>query len=89
MTGLPVQQVAVCVDDIDAALADFATRGAPGALRGELADCCVWTFADTNAALGHMTERYAPTPSLTGFYAMVADFPRNGKRERISTIWNR
>lgn len=89
MTGLPVQQVAVCVDDIDAALADFAARGAPGALRAEMADGFVWLFADTSAARGHMTGLYAPTPALIGFYAMVADAACNGERELITTIRKR
>ncbi len=83
-----LHHVAVFVDDVDAALTDFAARGAPCALRAEMSDGFVWAFADTTAALGHMTELYAPTPSLTGFYAMVADAARDGAKERelLTTI---
>jgi catechol 2,3-dioxygenase-like lactoylglutathione lyase family enzyme len=83
-----LHHVAVFVDDVDAALAGFAAQGAPCAFRAEMADGFVWAFADTSATLGHMTELYAPTPSLTGFYAMVADAARQGTagRELITTI---
>ena len=81
-----IHHVAVFVDDVDAALADFAARGAPCALRAEMADGFVWAFADTSATLGHMTELYAPTPSLIGFYAMVADAAKNSTRDLLTTI---
>lgn len=83
-----LHHVAVFVDDVDAALAGFAAQGAHPAFRAEMADGFVWAFADTSASLGHMTELYAPTPSLTGFYAMVADAARDGTagRELITTI---
>lgn len=83
-----LHHVAVFVEDVDAALAGFAAQGAPCAFRAEMADGFVWAFADTSANLGHMTELYAPTPSLTGFYAMVADAAQNGTdgRELITTI---
>jgi hypothetical protein len=81
-----LHHVAVFVDDVDAALADFASRGAPPALRAEMSDGFVWAFADTSATLGHMTELYAPTPSLTGFYAMVADAAQDKTRDLLTTI---
>lgn len=81
-----LHHVAVFVDDVDAALADFATRGAPAAFRAEMADGFVWAFADTSATLGHMTELYAPTPSLTGFYAMVANAAQDKTRDLLTTI---
>lgn len=83
-----LHHVAVFVDDVDAALADFAAQGAPCAMRAEMNDGFVFAFADTSAALGHMTELYAPTPSLTGFYAMVADAARDGAKPRdlLTTI---
>jgi hypothetical protein len=55
-------------------------------LRAEMADGFVWAFADTSATLGHMTELYAPTPSLTGFYAMVADAACDKTRDLLTTI---
>lgn len=84
-----LHHVAVFVDDVDTALADFAARGAPCALRAEMNDGFVFAFADTSAALGHMTELYALTPALTGFYAMVAKAAREGSadaRAKIHTI---
>lgn len=71
-----LHHVALFVEDVDAALADFAARGAPCALRAEMTDGFVFAFADTTATLGHMTELYAPVPVLTGFYAMVAEAAR-------------
>lgn len=81
-----LHHVAVFVEDVDTALAEFAARGAPCAFRAEMADGFVWAFADTSSTLGHMTELYAPTPSLTGFYAMVADAARDGTRDLLTTI---
>jgi catechol 2,3-dioxygenase-like lactoylglutathione lyase family enzyme len=83
-----LHHVAVFVDDVDAALAEFAAQGAPTAMRAEMADGFVYAFADTSATLGHMTELYRPRPSLLGFYAMIADAAREGapKRDLITTI---
>ncbi len=87
-----LHHVAVFVDDVDAALAEFAAQGASCAMRAEMADGFVYAFADTSASLGHMTELYAPRPSLLSFYAMIADaakdFGRDGAPERdlITTI---
>ena len=81
-----LHHVAVFVDDVDTALADFAARGAPCALRAEMNDGFVFAFADTSATLGHMTELYAPTASLTGFYAMVAKAARDASAEARAKI---
>ena len=53
-----------------------------------MADGFVYAFADTSAALGHMTELYSPRPSLLSFYAMVADAAREGAppSDLITTI---
>ena len=67
-----LHHTALFVDDVDAALARFADAGHPAALYAEMNDGFVFAFADTTATLGHMIELYAPVPSLTGFYAMVA-----------------
>lgn len=74
-----LHHVAVFVDDVDAALARFEAQGHATALRAEMNDGFVFAFADTTAALGHMTELYAPVPVLTAFYAMVAE-AANGYR---------
>ncbi|WP_225204635.1 VOC family protein [Novosphingobium huizhouense] len=67
-----LHHVALWVDDVDAAIERFAAAGAPCALRAEMNDGFIFAFADTSATLGHMTELYAPVPTLTDFYAMVA-----------------
>ena len=79
-----LHHVAVFVEDVDTALAAFAAQGAPCAMRAEMADGFVYAFADTSASLGHMTELYAPRPSLLGFYAMVADAAKDFGREGTS-----
>ncbi|WP_408590299.1 VOC family protein [Novosphingobium sp.] len=84
-----LHHVAVFVDDVETALAEFAAMGAPCALRAQMNDGFVFAFADTSATLGHMTELYAPVPVLTDFYAMVADAARNGfatGQDLITTI---
>lgn len=82
-----IHHVAVFVDNVDAELARLAELGHPVALRAEMTDGFVFAFADTVASLGHMTELYAPVPTLTGFYDMVAD-AANGYRggDLITTI---
>lgn len=67
-----LHHVALFVDDVDTALADFTARGVETALRAEMNDGFVFAFADTTATLGHMTELYAPVPTLTGFYDFVS-----------------
>lgn len=82
-----LHHVALFVDDVDAALADFAARGCPAALRAEMNDGFVFAFADTTATLGHMTELYAPVPTLTGFYALVAQAAKDyAGGEIVTTI---
>ncbi len=83
-----IHHVAVFVDDVDAALAEFESQGAPCAMRAEMADGFVFAFADTTATLGHMIELYSPRPSLLGFYAMIADAAKDGapQRDLITTI---
>lgn len=67
-----VHHAAIFVDDVDAELARLATQGIACALRAEMTDGFVFAFADTCAAMGLMTELYAPAPTLVDFYAMVA-----------------
>jgi hypothetical protein len=62
-----IHHVAVFVEDVDAALAEFAAQGAPCAMRAEMADSFVFAFADTTATLGHMTELYSPGPVSSAF----------------------
>lgn len=67
-----IHHVALFVDDVDAELERYAAAKFPTALRAEMKDGFVFAFADTSASLGHMTELYAPVPTLIGFYDMVA-----------------
>jgi catechol 2,3-dioxygenase-like lactoylglutathione lyase family enzyme len=68
-----LHHAALWVDDVDAEIARLEARGFPLAQRSVMNDGFVFAFVDTTAAYGHMLELYAPVPSLTGFYAMVAD----------------
>ncbi|MBC2669899.1 VOC family protein [Novosphingobium piscinae] len=73
-----LHHVALFVDDVDAAIARLDQEGFPLAQRSVRPDGFVFAFVDTSAAYGHMTELYAPTPGLTGFYRMVAEAGRKG-----------
>jgi catechol 2,3-dioxygenase-like lactoylglutathione lyase family enzyme len=68
-----LHHAALWVDDVDAEIARLGAQGFPLAQRSVMNDGFVFAFVDTSAAYGHMLELYAPVPSLTGFYAMVAD----------------
>ncbi len=72
-----LHHVALFVEDVDAAIARYAAEGFALAQRSVMADGFVFAFVDTSAAYGHMTELYAPTRALTGFYRMVAEAARN------------
>jgi catechol 2,3-dioxygenase-like lactoylglutathione lyase family enzyme len=72
-----LHHTALFVDDVDAAAAKLTKQGFPIAQRAEMNDGFVFAFVDTSAAYGHMLELYAPVPSLTGFYAMVAKAARD------------
>ena len=67
-----IHHVAMFVDDVDEELERYATAGFPTALRAEMNDGFVFAFADSSAAMGHMTELYVWVPALTDFYDMVA-----------------
>ena len=67
-----VHHVALFVDDVQAEIARFAAAGHATALYAEMNDGFAFAFIDTAQSLGHMVELYAPVPSLTDFYAMVA-----------------
>lgn len=71
--------VALFVDDVDAACAEFADQGLGTAFRAEMNDGFVYAFVDAVELHGHMLELYAPLPQLTGFYAMVADAAKSFK----------
>lgn len=64
--------VAVFVDDADQAAREWAEAGYPDAFRGVMEDGFTYHFADTTALCGMMTELYAPTEQLRGFYDHIA-----------------
>ena len=67
-----IHHTALIVDDLAAALAAFADDGLPLAQFATTSTGTDFAFVDTTERYGHMTELYEPTPTLTGFYAMVA-----------------
>lgn len=71
--------VALFVEDVDSACAQYATDGFDTAFRAEMNDGFVYAFVDTVAEYGHMIELYVPLPPLTGFYAMVAEAANSAK----------
>lgn len=71
-----LHHVAVWVDRLDDALADFGNAAMPLAQLSETVGGTRYAFVDATATLGHMIELYEPTPGLTGFYAMVAKAAR-------------
>lgn len=73
-----LHHVALFVDDLDAEIARYEQAGHAVALHAEMASGFAFAMIDTVALYGHMIELYRPEPSLTGFYAMVADAARDG-----------
>ncbi len=63
---------AVFIDDLAAAIADFAADGLPLAHYAETATGTGFAFIDAVECYGHMIELYEPSDTLTGFYAMIA-----------------
>jgi hypothetical protein len=68
-----LHHMAIWVDDLDAALANFAPKGMQLAQLSQTQTGTRYAFVDATASLGHMLELYEPTVQLTGFYAMVRD----------------
>jgi hypothetical protein len=66
-----LHHVALFVDNLDAAVADFTGRGATLALDARMTDGFRYVFLDTIATYGHMLELYEPTDNLKGFYEYV------------------
>lgn len=68
-----LHHMAVFVDDLDQAIADFAMRDMPLAQLSEVDSGTRFAFVDASATLGHMIELYEPSEQLLGFYAMVRE----------------
>ena len=67
-----IHHTALFVDDLSAAIAGFADQGLALAQYATNATGTDFAFIDAVERYGHMIELYEPTPTLTGFYAMVA-----------------
>lgn len=67
-----IHHTALIVDDLAAAIAGFGADGLPLAQLSTTATGTDFAFIDATHRYGHMIELYEPTPTLTGFYAMVA-----------------
>ena len=72
-----IHHTALFVDDLRAAIAGFAADGLPLAQYATTTSGTDFSFIDATARYGHMIELYEPTPTLTGFYAMVAAAAEN------------
>lgn len=68
-----LHHMALWVDDLGAAIEDFARQGMALAQLSETATGTRYAFIDATSTLGHMLELYEPTDQLRGFYAMVRD----------------
>jgi hypothetical protein len=68
-----MHHVALFVDDIQAARADFVANGMAEALYAEMSDGFAFAMMDATATLGHMVELYEPAAALTGFYDFVRE----------------
>ncbi|MEP3422689.1 MAG: VOC family protein [Erythrobacter sp.] len=66
-----LHHMAVFVDRLDTAIADFEARGFPLAQLSETLDGTRFAFVDATASLGHMIEMYEPNETLLGFYNFV------------------
>ena len=72
-----IHHTALFVDDLRAAIAGFAADGLPLAQYAVTTSGTDFAFIDATARYGHMIELYERTPTLTGFYAMVAAAAEN------------
>jgi hypothetical protein len=72
-----VHHTALIVEDLAAAIAGFEADGMALAQYASTATGTDFAFVDAVSRYGHMIELYEPTPTLTGFYAMVAAAAEN------------
>ncbi|WP_324262045.1 VOC family protein [Altererythrobacter sp. H2] len=68
-----LHHAALFVDNLEAAIAQFAGEGMPLAQLSVTATGTAFAFIDAREQMGHMLELYEPSDVLTGFYAMVAE----------------
>jgi catechol 2,3-dioxygenase-like lactoylglutathione lyase family enzyme len=80
-----LHHAALWVEDVDVEIVRLAAQGFPLAQRSVMNDGFVFAFVDTTATYGHMLELYAPVPSLTGFYRMVAEAAKGWQGGEVLT----
>lgn len=68
-----LHHLAVFVDNLDQAIADYGKASIPLAQYAETATGTSFAFVDATATLGHMIELYEPSAGLIGFYAHVTE----------------
>lgn len=68
-----LHHMAIWVDDLDRAIADFGIKEMPLAQLSRTATGTRYAFVDARQSFGHMFELYEPSDQLTGFYAMVRE----------------
>jgi hypothetical protein len=71
-----LHHLALFSDDLKGDIARYTAEGHELALYAEMASGFPFAMIDTVAAYGHMIELYPPEPSLTDFYAQVAEAAR-------------
>lgn len=72
-----IHHTALIVNDLAAAIVGFAADGLALAQYATTATGTDFAFIDAVERYGHMIELYEPTPTLTGFYAMVSAAAEN------------
>lgn len=68
-----LHHMALFVDDLHAAISDFAAKDYPLAQLSKTETGTEFAFVDARKTHGHMIEVYEPEPALIGFYGMIAD----------------
>lgn len=72
-----IHHTALIVPNLATAIAGFAADGLALAQYAATTTGTDFAFIDAVERYGHMIELYEPTPTLTGFYAMVAKAAEN------------
>jgi hypothetical protein len=72
-----LHHLALWADNLDNAVAEFATRGQPLVQLSETAGGTRYAFVEGGGGSGHMIELYEPGGGIADFYAMVAAAARD------------
>jgi hypothetical protein len=69
--GSGFHHIALIVDDLQAAMRDFQSKGYPTGWYAEVAPGIGFSMMDCTRDYGHFVELYEPTPVLLGVYELV------------------